>query len=59
MKLKKSLGQNFLKNEIIALKITGYILPKIGENLLEIGCGAGALTNFLILQQDCYYQSTL
>ena len=56
MKLKKNLGQNFLKNEIIALKISNYILPKKSENLLEIGCGAGALTKFLITENWKNYQ---
>lgn len=47
MKLKKSLGQNFLKNEIIAYKIVENILNEKSENILEIGCGAGAITKYI------------
>jgi 16S rRNA (adenine1518-N6/adenine1519-N6)-dimethyltransferase len=47
MKLKKSLGQNFLKNEIISYKIVENITNEKCENILEIGCGAGALTKFI------------
>lgn len=45
---KKSLGQNFLKNQTIIDKIVlaGDIQP--GETIIEIGPGTGALTNTLL-----------
>jgi 16S rRNA (adenine1518-N6/adenine1519-N6)-dimethyltransferase len=45
--LKKSLGQNFLINEIIAEKIASYTPSSIDTNIIEIGCGDCALTRFL------------
>ena len=46
--LKKSLGQHFLKDEIIVKKIIGALQEHTFENLLEVGPGAGALTKHLI-----------
>ena len=48
MKLKKSLGQNFLKDKKTLEKIVkaGEVSPK--DNILEIGPGQGALSNFLL-----------
>jgi 16S rRNA (adenine1518-N6/adenine1519-N6)-dimethyltransferase len=46
--LKKSLGQHFLKDEIIVKKIIGALQQHTFENLLEVGPGAGALTKHLI-----------
>lgn len=46
--LKKSLGQHFLKNEIIVQKIVDALLEHPFNNLLEVGPGAGALTKHLI-----------
>lgn len=47
LRAKKFLGQHFLKDEIIALKIVeGLTLPC--ENVLEIGPGSGVLTKYLL-----------
>ena len=47
VKAKKHLGQHFLKNDEIALKITDLISKK-NNQVLEIGPGMGILTKFLI-----------
>jgi len=44
---KKHLGQHFLKDKNIALKIISSLSPDI-QNLLEIGPGTGILTGILI-----------
>lgn len=55
--LKKSLGQHFLKDDLIigqildALKLTSY------KNLLEVGPGAGALTKLLIQIPDINFKA--
>jgi len=41
---KRSLGQNFLRDQNIARKIVDALDIKPGENVLEIGPGRGALT---------------
>ena len=41
---KKSLGQNFLKDQNIIKKIVSLIGVK-GKNIIEIGPGNGALTD--------------
>lgn len=48
MKLKKSLGQHFLKNPILSEKISSSLQSTKDDIILEIGCGAGALTYYLI-----------
>lgn len=45
VKAKKSLGQHFLKDEVIAAKIVNSLIDT--ENLLEIGSGMGVLTKYL------------
>ena len=45
---KKSLGQNFLKDNNIVNKISNSINPNIDDLIIEIGPGAGALTSKLI-----------
>jgi 16S rRNA (adenine1518-N6/adenine1519-N6)-dimethyltransferase len=44
---KKSLGQNFLINEGIYIKIIDAVETKKGETVLEIGPGLGILTEYL------------
>ncbi|WP_404912078.1 rRNA adenine N-6-methyltransferase family protein [Mesomycoplasma hyopneumoniae] len=44
---KKHLGQNFLKDRKIAEKIVENIDLK-NKEIIEIGCGTGFLTNFLL-----------
>jgi len=48
LQLKKSLGQHFLKDESVCLRIIAYLKEQPFSHLLEIGPGAGALTRFLI-----------
>lgn len=51
---KKSLGQNFLKDEFVLQKIADTIHPSASDLILEIGPGKGALTKYLF-QKDCQY----
>ena len=44
---KKSLGQNFLRDENIARKIVAAVSPHPNDQVLEIGPGEGALTRHL------------
>lgn len=48
---KKSLGQNFLKDKNIISKISESINPTEEDLIVEIGPGAGALTNELVKKQ--------
>jgi 16S rRNA (adenine1518-N6/adenine1519-N6)-dimethyltransferase len=48
MKLKKSLGQHFLKDEKIIAQIVAALNENEFKNLLEVGPGGGALTKELI-----------
>jgi 16S rRNA (adenine1518-N6/adenine1519-N6)-dimethyltransferase len=48
LKLKKSLGQHFLKDETIIQKIITALGQHSFSNLLEVGPGAGALTKHLL-----------
>ena len=48
MKLKKSLGQHFLKDESIIKQIIDALKEDSFTNLLEVGPGGGALTKYLI-----------
>ena len=47
IKAKKSLGQNFLKDENVVKKIVEAINPNEGDLLIEIGPGTGALSQVL------------
>jgi 16S rRNA (adenine1518-N6/adenine1519-N6)-dimethyltransferase len=47
-KLKKSLGQHFLKDEKVVEKIIAALMQHPFKNLLEVGPGGGALTRHLI-----------
>lgn len=49
---KKSLGQNFLKDKNIINKISESIKPTEEDLIVEIGPGAGALTNELV-KKNC------
>lgn len=48
IKAKKSLGQNFLVNEALLLKIASGLEIKEGDVVFEIGPGTGALTKHLL-----------
>lgn len=50
IKLKKSLGQNFLKNTELSEKIVNY-LSSVSDIVLEIGPGNGALTDHIVTKQ--------
>jgi 16S rRNA (adenine1518-N6/adenine1519-N6)-dimethyltransferase len=47
-RLKKSLGQHFLKDENISKKIIGSLQELPVKQLVEVGPGAGALTKYLL-----------
>lgn len=49
---KKRLSQNFLTDANIARKIVGSLDVQEGDTVLEIGCGRGALTRWL-LEEPC------
>ncbi len=46
--LKKSLGQHFLKDEIVCRQIQAALLEDKFSNLLEVGPGGGAITKYLL-----------
>ncbi len=46
--LKKSLGQHFLHDENMCMKIVSQLRHTAGMQLLEIGPGGGAITKYLI-----------
>jgi 16S rRNA (adenine1518-N6/adenine1519-N6)-dimethyltransferase len=46
--LKKSLGQHFLKDEMICQRIVAAITEHPFSRLLEVGPGGGALTKYLV-----------
>ena len=48
MRAKKSLGQNFLRDQIVVNKIVGALNLREGETVIEIGPGTGALTETLL-----------
>ena len=48
MQLKKSLGQNFLRDRKILLKIIEAADLKAGDSIFEIGPGEGVLTEELL-----------
>ena len=48
MQAKKSLGQNFLKNDTIIKKIVSLFVCNENDLILEIGPGRGALTKYLV-----------
>ena len=48
LKLKKSLGQHFLKDEVVCQRIIDFLNQHSFTKLLEIGPGAGALTRHLV-----------
>lgn len=61
---KKSLGQNFLKDQAICRRIASLLSPMPGDQIIEIGPGPGALTTaleemphslLLLLEKDRYW----
>lgn len=55
--LKKSLGQHFLKDESVIVKIVEALKQDSFLQLLEVGPGAGALTKELILLPDINFKA--
>ncbi|MCB9045341.1 MAG: ribosomal RNA small subunit methyltransferase A [Chitinophagales bacterium] len=55
--LKKSLGQHFLQDENICMKIVEQLPEKKGMQVLEIGPGGGAITKYIIQKQDISYKA--
>ncbi len=55
--LKKSLGQHFLKDENILLKIIAALQKHQFKNLLEIGPGTGALTKYLLQLENIDFKA--
>ena len=56
-KLKKSLGQHFLKNEGVIQKIILALQAEKFNNLLEVGPGAGAITKHIIEWQGINFKA--
>lgn len=52
VRAKKALGQHFLTNESIAQRIAGALESDGKLNVLEVGCGTGALTRHLLQRSD-------
>ena len=55
--LKKSLGQHFLTDESVCVKILASLQEESFQQLLEVGPGAGALTKFLLTIQDIHFKA--
>ena len=55
--LKKSLGQHFLKDDSICLKIVDALQKNDFNQLVEVGAGAGALTKHLIKLQNVDFKT--
>lgn len=55
VKPKKHLGQHFLKDENIALKIVDALQNESGLPVYEIGAGTGVLTKYLIDKKENFY----
>ncbi|CAN5123887.1 16S rRNA (adenine(1518)-N(6)/adenine(1519)-N(6))-dimethyltransferaseRsmA [soil metagenome] len=56
-KLKKSLGQHFLKDEHVIHKIVDALKVTEFKNLVEVGPGGGALTKYLIKIPDINFKA--
>ena len=57
MKLKKSLGQHFLRDESIIQKIVDAMHEENFSRLLEVGPGGGALTKHLVNLPDVDFKA--
>jgi len=56
-RLKKSLGQHFLKDELVIKKIVEALQETTFQNLLEVGPGGGALTKELIKLENIDFKA--
>lgn len=55
--LKKSLGQHFLHDEQMCMKIVSSVSHSAGVKLVEIGPGGGAITKYLLEWDDVDYKA--
>ncbi len=55
--LKKSLGQHFLKDENVCIKIVDELKQHPFINLLEVGPGGGALTKYLLKLPEIHFKA--
>lgn len=55
--LKKSLGQHFLKDDIVCKRIVGELQKHAFKTLLEVGPGGGALTKHLLKIQGIDFKA--
>lgn len=55
--LKKSLGQHFLKDEQMCRKIVQALPVVPGQQVLEVGPGAGAITKYLLELPDIHFRA--
>lgn len=55
--LKKSLGQHFLKDENMCRKIVDSLPVMPGQQVLEVGPGAGAITKYLLQVPDIHFKA--
>lgn len=55
--LKKSLGQHFLHDENMCMKIVEQVTLLEGLQLLEIGPGGGAITKYLLAKEGVQYKA--
>ena len=47
-KARKRFGQNFLQDDTIIQRIIQLFAPQVGQNVVEIGPGLGAITKYLL-----------
>ena len=55
--LKKSLGQHFLRDEQMSRKIVQSLPVVPGQQVLEVGPGAGAITKYLLEIPDIVFRA--
>lgn len=55
--LKKSLGQHFLRDENMCKKIVQALPVSPGQQVLEVGPGAGAITKYLLQVPDITFKA--
>ena len=56
-RLKKSLGQHFLHDELVCQKIVDQIPDREGLQLVEVGPGGGAITKYIIELPHLQYKA--
>ena len=56
-RLKKSLGQHFLKDESVSTRIVDELQKHPFKNLVEVGPGGGALTKYLLQIKDISFKA--